>query len=61
MILTNEQYIDKVNTHLASGAYSRLDRNPTDYLTQKLYKLLKAFRDNGKITPAQFKEMRNLH
>jgi hypothetical protein len=61
VILTNEQYINKVNTHLASGAYSRLAKNPTDSLTRKLYILLKAFRDNGKITPAQFKEMRNLH
>ena len=61
VVLTNEQYIDKVNTHLSSGAYSKLQRDPTDSLTRKLYTLLKKMKDNNKINNDQFKQMRNLH
>lgn len=43
VILSNQQYIDKVTDHISSsGAYTKLTKDPTDSLTRKLDILLKS-------------------
>ena len=61
VVLTHEQYLDKVNEHLSSGSYTLLATDPTQSITNKLYRVLKKLRDEKKITPDLFTKMRNLH
>ena len=61
VVLTHDQYLDKVNDHLSSGSYTQLTTDPTQSITNKLYRILKKLRDEGKITPHLFTKMRNLH
>ncbi|KAL5266240.1 hypothetical protein ACHWQZ_G003605 [Mnemiopsis leidyi] len=61
MVLTHNQYLDKVNEHLSSGSYTLLPNDPTQSITNKLYRVLKKLRDEHKITPDMFTKMRNLH
>ena len=61
MVLTHDQYLDKVNEHLSSGSYTLLPKDPTQSITNKLYRVLKKLRDEKKITPDLFTKMRNLH
>ena len=61
VVLTHEQYLDKVNEHLSSGSYTPLATDPTQSITNKLYRVLKKLRDEKKITPDLFTKMRNLH
>ncbi len=61
VILTNEQYINKVKTHLSVTAYSRLDFNPTSSLTTKLDNILRKQHKDGKIDKKTQQSMRVLH
>ncbi|KAL5269541.1 hypothetical protein ACHWQZ_G003139 [Mnemiopsis leidyi] len=61
VVLTHNQYLDKVNEHLSSGSYTLLPNDPTQSITNKLYRVLKKLRDEHKITPDMFTKMRNLH
>ena len=61
VVLTHDQYLDKVNEHLSSGSYTQLAADPTQSITNKLYRILKKLRDEKKITPQHFNDMRNLH
>ena len=61
VVLTQDQYLDKVNDHLSSGSYTELTTDPTQSITNKLYRILKKLRDEDKIIPDLFTQMRNLH
>ncbi|MCP4494476.1 MAG: hypothetical protein GY820_45335, partial [Gammaproteobacteria bacterium] len=61
VVLTHAQYLDKVNDHLSSGSYKCLQKDPTQSVTNKLYRILKRLRDEKKISPDLFDKMRNLH
>ena len=45
----------------SSGSYTPLATDPTQSITNKLYRVLKRLRDDKKITPDLFTKMRNLH
>ena len=61
VVLSKQQYLDKVNAHITTGPYSKLKKDPTSTLPDKLYRLLKKFRDDGHISKSQLDSMRVLH
>ena len=61
VVLTHEQYINKVNDHLTSGSYTLLNKDPTQSITSKLHNKLKKLHNDKKITTDHLNKMRNLH
>ncbi|KAL5257225.1 hypothetical protein ACHWQZ_G012236 [Mnemiopsis leidyi] len=54
------KYLDKVNEHLSSGSYTLLPNDPTQSITNKLYRVLKKLLDEHRITPDMLTKMRDL-
>ena len=61
VVLTNEQYINKVNTHLSITAYSKIGFNPTSSLTTKLDNILRKLHKDKEIDKQTQQSMRVLH
>jgi len=61
VILSNNQYINKVNDHLSIPAYDTLDRDPTQSITTKLDRILRKFKTEKKLDPKTIQQMRVLH
>ena len=62
VVLSSQQYLDKVNDHIqSSGCYSKLKKDPTTSVHDKLYRILLKMKKEGKIDHTTMQEMRQLH
>ena len=61
VILTNEQYSQKMEDHLNTSTYSLLKKDPTDSLTRKLDTILKKLLKEEKIDKKFYDNSRVLH
>ena len=61
VIMTNSQYLQKMEEHLNTSTYSLLKKNPTDSLSRKLDNVLKKLLNEGKISKKFHDDSRVLH
>ena len=61
IIMTNSQYLQKMEEHLNTSTYSLLKKNPTDSLSRKLDNVLKKLLKEGKISKTFHDNSRVLH
>jgi hypothetical protein len=61
VVSTHDQYLDKVNEYLSSGSYTSLSTNPTQSITNQLYRVLKKLRDEKEVAADLFTKMQSLH
>ena len=61
VVITNAQYLQKMEDHLNSGTYSLLKKNPTESLSRRLDAVLKKLLKEGKIDKRFYDDSRVLH
>ena len=61
VVMTNSQYLQKMEDHLNSGTYSLLKKNPTESLSRKLDAVLKKLLKEDKIDKRFYDDSRVLH
>ena len=61
MIMSNEQYKDKMEEHLCTDTYSQLKKDPRESLSRKLDAILKKVLKERKISKTFHDDSRVLH
>ena len=61
VVMSNEQYKDKMEEHLCTDTYSQLKKDPTESLSRKLDAILKKLLKERKISKTFHDESRVLH